>query len=357
MGGNGSKSADLILSGGAVYTVDDARPWAEAVAVRNGRIAAVGSDADVRQLMGPQTEVVQLGGRMLLPGFQDAHVHPASGGLERDRCDLTEAYSRDEYARIISAYAAEHPDAPWILGGGWSMDVFPRGTPGRDELDALVPDRPAFLPNRDGHGAWVNSRALDLAGITADTPDPPDGRIERNLDGSPAGTLHEGALDLVGRLTPPTSQAEWEEGIRIAQTYLHSLGITAWQDAIVDSRTLEAYMALAAHGELTARVVGALWWDRHRGKEQVEELLGLRARSNVGRFRAGTVKIMQDGVIENFTAGVLEPYLDGEGNRTENRGFSFVDPELLKGHVTRLDSEGFQVHFHEIGRASCRERV
>lgn len=357
MTGNGSTAADLILSGGAVYTVDDARPWAEAVAVWDGRIAAVGSVDDVRELTGPQTEVVELDGRMLLPGFQDAHVHPASGGLERTRCDLTEAYSRDEYARIIRTYADEHPDVPWILGGGWSMDVFPRGTPAKEELDALVPDRPAYLPNRDGHGAWVNSRTLDLAGITAETPEPPDGRIERNPDGTPSGTLHEGALDLVERLTPPASQAEWEEGIRIAQTYLHSLGITAWQDAIVDGRTFEAYMGLAARGELTARVVGALWWDRHRGEEQVEELIGLRARANVGRFRAGTVKIMQDGVIESFTAGVLDPYLDGHGNPTENRGFSHVDPELLKGYVTRLDSEGFQVHFHAIGERAVRESL
>ena len=239
------------------------------------------------------------------------------------------------------------------------MDAFPGGTPTRELLDRLVPDRPAFLPNRDGHGAWVNSKALELAGITGQTPDPPDGRIERDERGEPSGTLHEGAMDLVEKLMPPVSEEDMRRGLRAAQEYLHSLGITAWQDAIVGGSypSLEAYVSAAGKGELTARVVGALWWDRHRGGEQIEELIAKRDRSFVGRFRATTVKIMQDGVVENFTAGVLEPYLDSDRKPTANRGLSFVDPELLKGHVTRLDAEGFQVHIHAIGERAVREAL
>ncbi|HXF71547.1 MAG TPA: amidohydrolase [Actinomycetota bacterium] len=349
--------ADLVLTGGAVYTVDAARRWARAVAVRRGRIVAVGTDDDVRGLVGPRTEVVDLRGRMLLPGFQDAHVHPPPAGLEMLRCDLSDAYSLEEYRRIVSAYAAAHPDAPWILGGGWSMDVFPGGNPPKEELDALVPDRPAFLPSRDGHSAWVNSRALELAGITRDTPDPPDGRIERTADGEPLGTLHEGAMDLVAELVPPPTLEDHLEGLRVAQAYLHSLGITAWQDAIVGGPydTYEAYLRAASEGWLTARVVGALWWDRHRGEEQIDELLARRERGTLGRFRATSVKIMQDGVVENRTAGVLEPYLDAEGRPTAERGKSFVDPEALRGYVARLDALGFQVHFHAIGERAVRE--
>ncbi len=353
--------ADLVLRGGAVYTVDASRPWAEAVAIRGGRIVAVGADGDVRGLVGRGSEVVDLRGRMVLPGFQDAHVHPVGGGLNRLRCDLSDLHSREGYLRRIREYAGEHPDA-WILGGGWAMDVFPGGTPARDDLDAVVPDRPVFLPNRDGHSAWVNSKALELAGITRDAPDPPDGRIERDARGEPRGTLHEGAMGLVERLIPPPTPAELVKALVAAQQYLHSLGITAWQDAIVGRyATLpdayDAYLELAEEGRLTARVVGALWWERDRGEEQVEGLLERRARATAGRFRASTVKIMQDGVCENFTAAMLQPYLGRDGRPTGNRGISFVDPEALGHHVTRLDREGFQVHFHAIGDRAVREAL
>jgi predicted amidohydrolase YtcJ len=351
--------ADVIFRGGAVYTVDPARTWAQAVAVKGERIVSVGSDESVADLIGPKTEVHDLHGRMLLPGFQDAHVHPPSGGLEMLECNLSEVFTREDYERIVADYASEHPDVEWIRGGGWSLDSFPGGTPTKETLDRVVSDRPVYLPNRDGHGAWVNTRALELAGITWETPDPPDGRIERDSAGEPSGTLHEGAMDLVESVMPPVTEAEWEEGLRVAQQYLHSLGITAWQDAIVGGPydTLGTYTTMAGRDELTARVVGSLWWDRHRGEEQIDELVAKRERSSVGRFRATTVKIMQDGVIENFMAGVLEPYLGLDGMPTSNRGMSFVDPELLKASVTGLDAEGFQVHFHAIGERAVREAL
>ena len=222
-------------------------------------------------------------------------------------------------------------------------------------------DRPVFLPNRDGHGAWVNSAALALAGVTRDTPDPDDGRIERDADGAPTGTLHEGAQHLVDRYAPEPTREELHQGFLRGQAYLHAFGITAWQDAIVGTdgsyNTLDTYVDAAQSGELTARVVGALWWDRHRGLEQVPELIERRARGRAGRFAATSVKIMQDGVCENFTAAVLEPYLDAQGRPTENRGISFVEPELLKEAVTRLDAEGFQVHFHALAERAVREAL
>jgi len=354
-----SGPADLAFLGGAVYTVDAARRWASAVAVSDGAISAVGTDAEIGRLVGPDTEVVELGGRMLLPGFQDAHVHPPSGGLEMLRCSLTEAYAVSEYERIVGDYARAHPDEEWITGGGWSMDVFPGGNPSREVLDRIVPDRPVFLWSRDGHSVWVNSRALEMAGVDAETPDPADGWIVRDERGEPAGTLHEGAYTLIDKHVPGPTAEDWVDGLRMAQTYLHRLGITAWQDAIVGGYdpTLDAYLTFARSGELTARVVGALWWDRHRGIEQVDELIAFRERGRAGRFRATSVKIMQDGVVENFTAAVLEPYLDANGRPTENRGKSFVDPEELKAAVTRLDAEGFQVHVHAIGERGVREAL
>jgi hypothetical protein len=353
--------ADLAFVNGAVYTVDPARPRAQAVAVRDGRIVIVGSDDDVRELLGSSTDVIDLKGRMLLPGFQDAHVHPPSSGLEMLRCNLSNAYSLPGYRRIVAEYAAGHPDEPWILGGGWSMDVFPGGNPPKGELDTVVIDRPVYLTSRDGHSAWVNSKALEIAGVSRETPQPEDGVIVRGPGEEVWGTLHEGAVGLVDRFLPEDTIDDWIAGLRVAQAYLHSLGITGWQDAIVgvDSsyRTFDAYLRFARDGELTARVIGALWWNRYRDAEQIDDLLAARERGSAGRFAATSVKIMQDGVVENFTAGMLEPYLDANGKPTDNRGKSFVDPEELKAHVTRLDAEGFQVHFHALGERAVREAL
>ncbi|SDS10400.1 amidohydrolase [Actinoplanes derwentensis] len=351
-----SAHADLIFSGGPVFSAG-AGP-ATAVAVRGGRIAAVGDD--LREFRGPRTEVVDLAGRLLLPGFQDAHVHAVMGGTELNQCDLTETTDLDEYLRRIAAYAAAHPDAQWIVGGGWSLESFPGGVPGRELLDRVVPDRPVYLINRDHHGAWVNSRALELAGITADTPDPEHGRIDRAADGSPAGGLQEGAMELVEHLLPEVTTADRVAGLRRAQELLHSLGVTAWQDAMVCATNgypdvADAYLAAAEQGWLTATVVGALWWDRERGAEQIPDLLANRERFTVGRLRCDSVKLMLDGVAENFTAAMTEPYKDACGCVTANRGLSFIDPAALGGYVTALDAHGFQVHFHALGDRAVRD--
>jgi predicted amidohydrolase YtcJ len=351
------RPADLVVAGAVVRTMDPASPLAEAVAVRDGWILAVGSDREIRGTVGPRTEVLELPGRLVLPGFQDAHVHPGWGGLGRMRCDLSALGTREEYRDAVAAYAASNPEAEWILGAGWAMPAFPRGTPRREDLDDVVPDRPVFLPNRDGHGGWVNTKALEVAGIDPATPDPPDGRIQRDADGSPTGTLHEGAMELVERLIPETTPDEWDAAILEAQRYLHSLGITAWQDAWVEEPMLKAYRRLDDRGLLTARVIASLWWDRHRDEDQVEELLEWRRWGTAGRVRANTVKVMLDGVCETYTASMLEPYLDGEGKPSGTQGLRFVDPEALPRYVTRLDREGFQVHFHAIGDRAVRDAL
>ncbi len=369
------QQAELVLAGGAVYTADatgrrvvpataaSGRP-ASAIAVVGGRIEAIGNagDPDIQDLMGPATEVVDLRGRALLPGFQDAHVHPAFAGITMLGCNLIGAASLDDALARISDFARQHPDREWIAGSGWRMEWFPGGTPDRQTLDAVTGGRPAYLSNRDGHGAWASTRALELAGIDARTPDPVDGRIERELDGGPQGTLHEGAANLVGVLLPPLSVEERLAGLLLAQQHMHARGITAWQDAIVGDYLgspdpLPVYLAAAASGQLTARVEGALWWDRTRGGEQLPDILARRERGRGPRFRANTVKIMQDGVAENFTAGMIEPYHDPAGCHDHGSGLSYVDPEALRGYVTQLDALGFQVHLHAIGDRAVREAL
>jgi len=375
--GSAGRAGSLLFTGGAVYTPDAtgrrlvpaggaeaSKSGGAAVAVRGGRVVAVGAhgDRDVRDAAGPGREVVDLNGRALLPGFQDAHAHPAFAGLTMVRCNLIGAQSLDEALARIARYIAGHPDAEWIAGSGWRMEWFASGTPSRQLLDQHTGGRPAFLVNRDVHGAWANTRALELAGIGPGTPDPPDGRIEREADGGPQGTLHEGAATLVGRHVPAASLEEKVQGLLLAQEHLHARGITAWQDAIVgdylgNPDPLPAYLAAAQAGKLTARVRGALWWDRHRGGDQFEELLARREEGQAGRFTAGTVKIMQDGVAENFTAGMIEEYLDSCGCQGGGRGLSYVPPDVLREQVTRLDAAGFQVHLHAIGDRAVREAL
>ena len=243
------------------------------------------------------------------------------------------------------------------------MPAFPGGTPLAADLDTVVPDRPVFLPNRDHHGAWVNTRALELAGIDRDTPDPPDGRIERDADGNPTGTLHEGATALVSRHLPRTTGADYRAALLAGQQLpalarRHELAgrdrrlvLRAWT-----TRARRTSRRLAS-GELRSHVVGALWWDRRQGVEQVADLVGRRDALTAGRFRATTVKIMQDGVAENGTASMLEPYLDRCGHATDNRGHSFLDAQAVKDAVAALDAAGFQVHVHAIGDRAVRETL
>lgn len=351
--------ADLLLSGGPIFGAPEGRVLDRgAVAVSGGRIVAVGDD--LSDLVGPRTEIVDLTGKLLVPGFQDAHVHPVWGGLDRLGCDLSGRHTQPGYLDAIARHVAARPHEVWVLGGGWSMSAFPGGTPTAAALDAVVGDRPAFLSNRDGHGAWVSSAALRLAGITRYTPDPADGRIERDAAGAPTGTLHEGAMSLVSRLLPVAPPSRLVDALLEGQRYLHSFGVTAWQDAIVGAYGGSgdpgpAYLAAARDGRLTARVVGAIWWDRAKGVEQIPSILARRDAYRAGRFAATSVKIMQDGVTENFTASMLEPYCDGYGQATDNSGISFVDPAVLAEAVPRLDALGFQVHFHAIGDQAVRE--
>jgi predicted amidohydrolase YtcJ len=361
--------ADLLILGAPVWTGDPARPWADAVAVRGGRVAAAGPEREVAALRGPATRVLALDGGLVLPGFADAHVHTAAGGLELAQCDL-HGVGPEAYPATVARYAAERPEAAWVLGGGWVMDAFGTAGPHRSVLDAVVADRPVLLESTDGHSAWVNSRAMELAGVTRATPDPPRGRIERDAAGEPTGALHEAAVALVGDLAPEPGPAEWEAAVERGQAHLHRLGITAWQDAAVEPEMLAAYLALAERGRLTGRAVAALRWDVEAGLAQLPDLVERRRQAEgsgepqggapvnrPGRLRAGAVKIFADGVFENRTASMLEPYLDGDGRPTANLGMAMLEAEELARVVTALDGEAFDVHVHAIGDRAVRDTL
>ncbi len=352
---------DLLVGGGRLLVGDHAVDGD--VLVRGGSIVAVGPRA--REQASSATPWLDAAGGLVCPGFGDSHVHPHHAGLQLLGCDLGGPADASRYLRVIADHAADHPGDGWVTGGGWSMEAFPGGLPTAAALDEVLPDRPVFLPNSDGHGAWVNSAALRIAGVTGDTPDPRDGRIERDASGEPTGTLHEGAVGLVAAHVPLPTDEEMDAALLAAQAQMLAWGVTHWQDAIVGATAavadpLPSYLRLVEKGLLRTTVVGALWWDRGRGTEQVPELAERRERARAGgsrRFRADTVKIMQDGVVENFTAAMLEPYLDSCGCAGAGDGLSFLEPAELDAAVMALHADGVQVHAHALGDRAVRETL
>jgi predicted amidohydrolase YtcJ len=344
--------ADLVLRNGAVYTVDAARSWARTVAVREGRIVHVGGDSLPSGLIGPETEVVDLAGGMLLPGFEDGHVHLLLGGVELGECTL---YTLENAAAVldsITACAAARPDG-WLRGVGWELTAFPGANPSKAALDRIAADRPAFMEAADGHSAWANSRALELAGITRDIPDPLDGRIERDpRTGEPSGTLRETAMDLVSRLLPERTDAELTAGLERALPLAAERGITTIMEALASESLLRAYASADRAGRLTLRVVVAADAEPDStGVEGVVRRLGeWRSQYSTPRVRPSTAKLFEDGVIESGTAASLEPYLDRKGDA----GKPIYSQPVLDSLATALDRNGWQVHVHAIGDRAIR---
>ena len=348
----GQKAADLVLSGGAIYTLDAARTWAQAVAIRGGRLVYVGTNDGAKTCVGPETRVIELGGRFVMPAFQDAHVHPVGAGVELGLCDLNGAKTVDELRERIVKYAADHPDRPWITGGGWDLPLFPAANPKKEMLDALVSDRPVLLVAADGHSSWANSKALELAGVTAATPDPPSGRIERDpATGQPSGTLRESATDLVARLVPPATAGDRVEGLKRAVELAHRVGLTGVFEASADAKALDAYRDLDRAGGLNLHVAVAQYVDPHAPlAPQVEALAARRAQDWGPHVRLTSAKLFVDGVIESGTAALLEPYVGRDGSRGE---LIWSEPRLTEAAVT-LDRAGLQLHVHAIGDRAIR---
>ena len=350
-GGRPEARAELVLTNAVVRTMDPAAPQAEALALAGGRILHVGDAAGALRFRDGRTRVVDLGGRTVLPAFQDSHVHLVTGGVELGLCNLNGLATREEVMAAVRDYAAAHPDAPWVTGGGWDLPVFPAANPRREDLDALVPDRPAVLDSADGHSAWANSRALALAGVTKDTPDPPGGRIERDpRTGEPTGTLRESAAGLVDRHVPELGPEDYLEGLRRGQAMANRFGIVSIVEASADARILDAYAALDRAGELTVRVLASLHVDPGRGPAEVERLAGLRRRYAGDRLRATAAKIFADGVMEPRTAALLEPY----SGSPDDRGTPLLEPAAFDALAAALDRAGFQIHVHAIGDRAVR---
>ena len=355
-------SADLILFDGKVYTVDANRSWAEAVAVIDGKIAYVGSSSGAKKYKGPNTRLVDLDGKMVLPGFQDAHVHPIEAGMAYLGCSLHDGKSVEDYVLIVKECAQQSPEATFIDGGGWTMDLFEDGLPDKRLLDEVVSDRPVILKSASGHQLWVNSKTLKIAGIDAETPDPPRGRIDRYKNSKePSGSLQENsAMNLAFSTRPAYSADQMQAALQFGQHYLNQYGVTTVQDALLKLDGNEAYiggptyMAMDRAGDLTIRVVGALVWNTDSGLEQLSRITDARERFKTPLFSAPSVKIWLDGVMEVHTAALLAPYSDREDGYS---GELLIKPEQLDVVVSQLDALGFQIHFHAIGDAAVRQSL
>ncbi|MFT4164012.1 MAG: amidohydrolase [Microlunatus sp.] len=340
----------------------DAQLWAPhpsndtAIAISDGRIASIGDDEAIRALAGLDTRLIRAGGAALLPGFHDAHIHAQAGGLGVLGCDLEVVHSVDDYLSLIRGYAASS-EAEWIVGAGWFGDAFPGGLPTKELLDGVLPDRPAVFTSHDAHGVWVNSRALERAGIDSDTVDPPAGRIVRDAAGEATGMLFDTAGEIVTQLIPPYREEDLLEGLLAAQRRLFSLGVTAWHDAILGAYLtlpdcLPSYLKALADGTLRARVTGSMWWPPTAGPEYLPEMHRRIDDARSGGFDVRSVKIMQDGICENCTAALINPY---RGVSPETRGESVIAPSDLATITATLDAEGLSVHFHGVGDRAVRE--
>lgn len=346
--------ADTVFVDGAVYTADAARSWATAVVVRGDRIVYVGDDATARSYVGKGTRLIELAGRMLLPGFQDSHVHPALAPNPATQLDVGGLKTGNEIVERIRQHALAHPGRPWVVGTGWAEAAFlPSGQPTRAALDAAVPDRPAFLTNNSQHMGWANSRALALAGIDANTPDPANGRIERDGAGQPTGVLQEAAMELLQRVIPAPTVEEQGENLLASMREMQRHGITAYQDAAARPAFIEAYAALAKADRIEMRVRICQWFDpAGEDAAQVQAAIRWREVFAATKVDAGCVKIVLDGAYGSHTVALQEPYSDEPGKF--GTGKLFVDAERLRRVVTMLDAAGFQAHIHTLGDGAAR---
>ncbi|WP_019529413.1 amidohydrolase [Dasania marina] len=354
-------SADLILQGGQVYTLDPQQPWAEAVAIKQGKIIYVGDSAGAAAYKGSNTQLSELNGKMLLPAFQDSHIHPVSGGLAYGKCPLFGLKKLEAVLAAVADCVSQTPDDSPIFARGWGWEVFNGEQPHKQQLDAISSTRPIITKDTDGHTLWVNSAALQLAGITRSSQSPAGGAITKDKKtGEPTGTLMEGpAMKLVTDKLPAVTTGQVVDALRYTQNYLHGLGITAMQDANVNisgsnpNTTLDAYAQMRDSGELKLRVSAALGWNPGAGLDQIDNIIKARDNYSGGRLQANTVKFWADGIIETRTAYMLDPYSDAP----DNRGFLMIpDKELVEGGRL-LDAEGFQLHIHAIGDGTVRKAL
>ena len=345
--------ADTLLLHARIYTVNASQPWAEALAIRGGNIVAVGSAAEIEKYRGPSTRVIDAGGHLVLPGFTDCHIHFMGGALSLEQINLDDLKTISAIQERVKKFAAAHPQDPWILGRGWSYDVFGAAAlPDKKYLDQVVPDRPVLLEGYDGHTYWANSKALAAAGITRNTPDPPNGKIVRDAQGEPTGALKEdAAAELVQRVVPEPTREQRLQALIQGMAAANRAGLVRVHSAGGDFAYLDLLDQLRRQGRLTVRFyVSDIVRPPELTSAEIEKLEKARAKYHDEWISGGAVKFFLDGVIESHTAAMLQPYTDDPSQS----GKLFWDPAKYKQAVAELNRRGFQIFTHAIGDRSVR---
>jgi predicted amidohydrolase YtcJ len=344
--------ADTVLMNAKIYTVNSRQPWAQALAVREGKIIAVGSDEAIEAYQGPSTKIVDAKGHLMLPGLVDAHVHFMAGAAFMQQLSLNDVRTVDEFQEAIKSYAAAHPGSAWIQGMGWVYSIFGKGgLPDKKVVDEVVPDRPVYLLAYDGHTSLANSRALQAAGITRKTPNPPNGIIVRDpATGEPTGVLKEAAGTLVANAIPQPTREEELDRLAKAIHYASSLGLTRLVSAGGDAERVELFDEIRQKGDLTARFTMARFVNAPVRPDALEVLEQNRKKYCDEWIDAGQAKFLLDGVIESHTAAMLQPYEKDPANR----GQLYFDADEYKKSVLMLDRLGFPISTHGIGDRAIR---
>lgn len=346
--------ADMLILHARVYTVDSQQPWAQSVAIREGKVIAVGTDEQLAAFRGPSTKIIDAHGKLVLPAFTDSHIHFIEGGFSLQHANLEGAKDVSEIQQRLRAYSTQHPGQKWILGGGWNYTMFGSETlPNKKDLDQLFPDTPALLECYDGHTYWANSKALALAGITKSTPNPPNGIIVRDpATGEPTGALKESASELVSKIVPQPTRDDDLNAIHAAMKWANQNGLARVHSAGGDFEHLDLYQQLRDQQQLTIRFHIARILDPTTGLRP-EDLAALESAHN--KFHddwidANSVKFFMDGVVEAHTAAFLEPYTD----ELSTKGSLFWNPDKYKAAVAALDARDFQLYTHAIGDYAVR---
>ncbi len=339
-------SADLILTNGRIWTGNEAQPWATAVAISGDKIIAVGDAKQIQKLATPKTRVIDLGGKFAMPGINDSHIHFLGGALKLLGVDLTGARSLEEIQKRVAAFAKANRDEKWITGSGWEYSYLPnQRLPTRGDIDAVVSDRPVFLSSYDGHTGWVNSKALELAGVNAQSKFGGYGEIAVDERGQATGVLKEGAQRLVRRAIPEPSRERQLDALRREMEIASSLGITSIQNASGSAAEVELYKELLDRGELKLRVRFAISVGPQTTQTDIDRIAALAKQYAGPMLQVGSIKIVLDGVIEAHTAAMLEPYSDDP----KNSGHPSFTREQLNNVVAMADRAGLQVLVHAIG--------
>jgi predicted amidohydrolase YtcJ len=350
--------ADLVLINGRVWLGGDSSSFAEAIAIKGNQIIRVGSTAEIKRIIDERTQIIDLVGKLVTPGFNDAHIHFLSGALGLEEIDLNGAATVAEMVERIAAYARKNSDRPWLTGRGWVYAPFPGGLPTKSYLDAVIKDRPVFLRAYDGHSGWANSKALQLAGITRGTKFEGYGEIVRDAYGEPTGVLKEGAQALISRLIPEPTRERKLDALRRGMKLAASLGITSIQNASGTPEEFSLYEELLKRGEMTLRVSMAFSASARTTRQEIDRFIALKNQYNLNSsLHANSVKFVFDGVIESHTAAVLDRYSDLPVENGAPYGELAIPPDIYRDLVMRFDKAGFQIFTHAIGDRAVREAL